>query len=191
MARQTSDRRSVQAVVLRLGRENEGWGWRRIHGELAALGIKAAPSTVWEILRAHGIERAPEHVRQIRAAFLRGRAHAILARDFFTVTTLSGSGVHVFALLAHADRRIRILGAPGSSRRQVGIRRSVGEFIRSVRIPVVATFSLSSAGRPAEAAGNFESVADLEPGRAARVLEVRGELAEALPARDLFEVRTP
>ncbi|WP_326793625.1 acyl-CoA dehydrogenase family protein [Streptomyces sp. NBC_00841] len=27
-------------------------GYRRIHGELAALGIKVAPSTVWEILKA-------------------------------------------------------------------------------------------------------------------------------------------
>ncbi|MGI5135511.1 MULTISPECIES: hypothetical protein [unclassified Streptomyces] len=70
MARQTTDRRSVQAVVLRLARENDGWGWRRIHGELAALGIKVAPSTVWEILRAHGIERSPERGRQIWAAFL-------------------------------------------------------------------------------------------------------------------------
>jgi putative transposase len=29
--------------------------YRRIHGELAILGIKVAPSTVWEILKTHGI----------------------------------------------------------------------------------------------------------------------------------------
>jgi hypothetical protein len=27
--------------------ENPTWGYRRIHGELARLGYKVAPSTVW------------------------------------------------------------------------------------------------------------------------------------------------
>jgi uncharacterized protein (DUF3084 family) len=39
-------RRTVRSVVLRLARENESWGYRRIHGELAGLGIIVAPSTV-------------------------------------------------------------------------------------------------------------------------------------------------
>jgi putative transposase len=38
--------RKVRSVVLRLARENESWGYRRIHGELAGLGITVAPSTV-------------------------------------------------------------------------------------------------------------------------------------------------
>ncbi len=37
--------RSIKTLVLRLTRENPSWGYRRIHGELAALGIKVAPST--------------------------------------------------------------------------------------------------------------------------------------------------
>ena len=37
--------RRIQALVLRLARENSSWGYRRIHGELAVLGIKVAPST--------------------------------------------------------------------------------------------------------------------------------------------------
>jgi putative transposase len=52
--------RSIRALVLRLAHENASWGYRRIHGELAALGIKIAASTVWEILREHGIPPAPE-----------------------------------------------------------------------------------------------------------------------------------
>lgn len=103
-------RRSIQALVLRLARENSSWGYRRIHGELAVLGIKVAPSTVWEILRAHGIEPAPARDRQTWAEFLRGQAHAILACDFFTVTTLSGATLYVFAVIEHANRRIRVLG---------------------------------------------------------------------------------
>jgi len=52
-------RRSVRSVVLRLARENASWGYRRVHGELAALGIRVAPSTVWQILRDAGIDPAP------------------------------------------------------------------------------------------------------------------------------------
>ena len=46
-------RRAIVALVLRLAKENGGWGYRRIYGELASLGIKVAPSTVWEILKRH------------------------------------------------------------------------------------------------------------------------------------------
>jgi hypothetical protein len=41
-------RRNIRTLVLRLARENTGWGYRRIHGELAGLGVKIAASTVWE-----------------------------------------------------------------------------------------------------------------------------------------------
>ena len=51
--------RSIRALVLRLARENPGWGYRRVHGELLVLGIKVAASTVWEILREAGIDPAP------------------------------------------------------------------------------------------------------------------------------------
>src|SRR6266851_2801494 len=47
--------RNVRSVVLRLAGENGSWGYRRIHGELAGLGITVAPSTVWQILKSAGI----------------------------------------------------------------------------------------------------------------------------------------
>src|SRR6266550_652796 len=48
-------RRNIQALIRRLARENPEWGDRRIHGELAGLGVNIAASTVWEILKASGI----------------------------------------------------------------------------------------------------------------------------------------
>ena len=49
-------RRNIRALVLRLARENPGWGYRRIHGEVAGLGVKIAASTAWEILKKAGID---------------------------------------------------------------------------------------------------------------------------------------
>jgi hypothetical protein len=60
-------------------------------------GIKVAPSTAWEILRARGIDPAPERDRHTWAAFLRGQAHAILACDFLAATTLNGATVYVMS----------------------------------------------------------------------------------------------
>ncbi|MCW2913724.1 MAG: Integrase catalytic region [Actinomycetia bacterium] len=104
-------RRAIQALVLRLARENSGWGYRHIHGELAALDITIAPSTVWEILKRHGIQPAPQRDATTWAAFLRHQAHAILACDFFTATTLSGTTYYVFAAIEHPTRRAGVLGA--------------------------------------------------------------------------------
>jgi putative transposase len=105
--------RRVRSEVLRLARENESWGYRRIHGELAGLGITVAPSTVWEILKRAGIEPAPRRDGPGWAEFLRSQAQGILALDFFTADLLNGTKVYVLAAIEHGTRRIRILGATG------------------------------------------------------------------------------
>ncbi|WP_336210186.1 integrase core domain-containing protein [Nonomuraea sp. LPB2021202275-12-8] len=102
--------RSIRALVWRLARENPSWGYRRIHGELAALGIKIAASTVWEILKEQGIAPSPQRSHTGWADFLRDQADALLACDFFEVRTLTGARLYAFAVIEHATRRIRILG---------------------------------------------------------------------------------
>src|SRR5450755_2824249 len=104
-------RRNIKALVLRLARENTEWGDRRIHGELAGLGVKVAASTVWEILKASGVDPAPlRRTGPTWPQFLRSQAEAILACDFFTADLLDGTQAHVLAVIEHAARRIRILG---------------------------------------------------------------------------------
>ena len=102
--------RNIIASVLQLAKENPGWGYRRIHGELAGLGIQVAPSTVWEILARAGIPPAPRRAGPTWAQFLHSQAQAIIATDFFTVDLLDGTSAYVLAVIEHATRRIRILG---------------------------------------------------------------------------------
>ena len=102
--------RNIRALVLRLARENPEWGYRRIHGELAGLGVKVAASTAWEILKNAGIDPAPRRTAATWSQFLRSQAEAILACDFFTADLLDGTRAYVLAVIEHATRRIRILG---------------------------------------------------------------------------------
>jgi putative transposase len=110
--------RKVRSAVLRLARENESWGYRRIHGELAGLGITVAPSTVWQVLKDAGISPAPRRDGPGWAEFLRSQAQGILALDFLTAGLLNGTTVYVLAAIEHGTRRVRVLGAtenPGQS----------------------------------------------------------------------------
>jgi putative transposase len=91
-------RRNIRALVLRLACENPGWGYRRIHGELAGLGVKISVSTVREILKKAGIDPAPRRSRLTWSQFLRSQAEAILACDFFTADLLDGTQAHVLAV---------------------------------------------------------------------------------------------
>jgi transposase InsO family protein len=102
--------RSIRALVLRLVAENPSWGYRRVHGELLVLGVKVAASTVWEILRAAGIDPAPDRATTTWAQFLRSQAEAILAVDFLDTITLAGTRLYILAAIEHAGRRIRVLG---------------------------------------------------------------------------------
>jgi transposase len=103
-------RRNIRALVLRLARENPEWGYRRIHGELAGLGVNVAASTVWEILKANGLDPAPRRTGPTWSQFLRSQAEAILACAFFTVDLLDGTQAYVLTVIGHAARRIRVLG---------------------------------------------------------------------------------
>jgi putative transposase len=106
----SATRRDINALVLRLARENTDWGYRRIYGELAGLGVKIAASTVREILKNAEIHPAPRRAGATWRQFLRSQAEAILACDFFTADLLDGTQAYVLAVIEHATRRIRILG---------------------------------------------------------------------------------
>jgi len=100
----------VRELVVRLARENSGWGYRRIQGELVGLGIKLAASTVWTILKEAGIEPAPKRLEASWAAFLRRQAVSILECDFLTVDTLFLKRFYVLFFIELASRRVHLAG---------------------------------------------------------------------------------
>ena len=73
--------RSIARLAVRLAKENPLWGYRRIHGELTKLGVTVAPSTVWQILHAAGIDPAPRRTGLTWRQFLHAQAAGILAVD--------------------------------------------------------------------------------------------------------------
>ena len=63
----------IVELVLRMARENPGWGYDRIQGALANLGHLISNTCVGSILKAHGIDPAPDRKRQSTwKSFLQG-----------------------------------------------------------------------------------------------------------------------
>jgi len=104
----------IVAIVLRLARENSTWGYRRIHGELTTMGLRLAPSSVWEILRRHGIDPSSRHAGPTWAEFLRAQASSMLACDFFTVDTVVLRRFYVLFFIELDTRRVYVSGITAS-----------------------------------------------------------------------------
>jgi putative transposase len=100
----------MRELILRLAAENPSWGYKRIHGELAGLGIGLSASSVWNILHRHGIEPAPSRASVSWRQFLRQQASAILECDFFTVETLWLRRFYVLFFIELSRRRVYLAG---------------------------------------------------------------------------------
>jgi putative transposase len=92
----------VRRLVVQMATDNPTWGYRRIHGELAGLGHRLAPSTVWQILKTHGIDPAPSRTTVTWTEFL--RSQAAVACDFATIDTAT---LRRYYLLFFIDIRTR------------------------------------------------------------------------------------
>jgi putative transposase len=99
--------REIEALVIRLARENTAWGYRRIVGELRGLGFRVSASSVRAILIRHRLPPAPERDGLSWRLFLRQQAATMLACDFPTVETFWQTRIYVLFFVS--------LGVVGSS----------------------------------------------------------------------------
>ncbi len=91
--------RNVRALIKRLAKENVGWGYRRIIGELRKLRLRVGRSSVRRILKDAGLTPSPTR-RGLAGEttwrkFLRLHMNTLVACDFFTKAVVTPLGVRL------------------------------------------------------------------------------------------------
>jgi hypothetical protein len=85
--------KQIEALAVRMAKENRDWGYERIQGALSNLGHTLGRATIGDILRHHGVEPAPERNRKTTwKEFLSRHWELIVAADFFTVEVWTRRG---------------------------------------------------------------------------------------------------
>jgi putative transposase len=106
----------IRELVLRIARENEGWGYTRILGELKKLGVKTSRTNVVNILRAERIDPKTDPSKGTWGEFLKAHAASLWQCDFFSkhIMTAKGGVRQCFALaFVHVATR-RVVVSPCS-----------------------------------------------------------------------------
>jgi putative transposase len=106
----------VGELVLRLARENRRWGYQRIAGELASLGLSVSATTVRKLLREAGLGPAGKRAGSSWREFIHGQAASMLACDFFTVDTVFSARLYVLFFIELGTRRVCLAGATTNPR---------------------------------------------------------------------------
>jgi putative transposase len=97
-------------LVLRLARENPRWGYQRIAGELAGVGVRVSATSVAKILRQAGVSPAAARAGLGWRTFLRAHAQSMIACDFSTVETLWLGRLYVLFFIELGTRRVYLAG---------------------------------------------------------------------------------
>lgn len=104
----------IEALIVRMARENSGWGYDRIVGALANLGHRVSDQTVGNVLRRYSIPPASKRsLKTTWKEFISAHMAALTGVDFFTVEVLTWRGLATYYVLFFVQletRRVTLAG---------------------------------------------------------------------------------
>ena len=104
----------VEGLIVRMARENSGWGYDRIAGALCNLGHTVSDQTIGNVLQRHDIPIAPERkTKTTWTEFIRRHKAVLSATDFLSVEVLTLRGLvtyYVLFLIHIETRRVEVAG---------------------------------------------------------------------------------
>ena len=90
----------VETLIVRMAKENSGWGYDRIAGALRNFGCRVSDQAIGNVLRRHDIPPAPARkTKTTWAEFIRSHRAVLAATDFLRVEVLTLGGLVTYDIL--------------------------------------------------------------------------------------------
>ncbi len=93
-------------LIVRMAKENPGWGYFRIKGELRKLGHTVAATTIRSVLLRAGIPPSGRRAKLSWKQFLAAQAQSLVVADFLSVDTIFFKRLYVLIYMHLATRRV-------------------------------------------------------------------------------------
>jgi putative transposase len=100
----------LEALIVRIARENPRMGYDKIQGELLKLGYDVDRISVRNVMRRHHLPPAPRRGRSSWRTFLKHYRQQILACDFFSIETIALQTLYVLFFIELDSRRVHLAG---------------------------------------------------------------------------------